>query len=1730
MTSSHSDAVVRRRRASSALFHLSELTLDDDVRRTRSSTPLQELDQQQVEALDSLVRMSPSGEGGIRNPSHNRSLVAESPHKNENVISHKQPNGDGSLICSQHHQSHDSASSRNNTDSSDGEVYSDSEADKENLERPRRRPWTLEETADLLEGVMEHGVGNWTSILRDQQLSFNDRTTVDLKDKFRNLYPKEYYELYPSQARPESLQSEAKPNGSHLSLNGGDFTAACEETSFVETSSGIKFFRNSKDKRFFTEEEDEALLAGVEQYGPAWSTIRDDPYLHLGHRKSLDLRDRNMDPERYGKLGFLPYRRTKRTRTSLEASSNGGEFSQREDAEMSRNMDEDGVVGQILPDDLARHSNFSQTGDDRNDDVDLQQGMTDDIVGIDHDRQDEGEDENGQNLDYSVPLKMDLSSIDIDNDEIAYEKARQSKDAFGNPQDNLIDILNSDDDIASGYVDKHGELFSGEIEPEDAEMEPEHADSRTLDLFHIKNVTLTRGSHSHRSHREAEADGKRITSAARMLHAPDAMSKAHTSAQDPPSPREEVNVSPYKRNVAIRSPRHSIKVQKGQQNRKSFNSSGSSADDSEAEVDLANKTIFAPLEENSLNEAFELTRQFEAAQAGRSVIPVQDKYSGRERPSPSGTERSLRDVSLSRAAPCGINMQRRDEGMAKSTEAAVGRTRRLTNAHPTYVDLMTPPPTASSKHYARAQRPLALKSTGSSQKNNHWEAAEPSILADKANKSTPHRTSRLGSDKVMHSAPTYRQRYSVLDQLSDDHLEKFDVDKRHSFHFRDKLGRSSKYPPEISKVLGIKVKNGSLHYKLRWKSAWQPAETIPLSKVGHKRITDFVQAVSEEPGIDPPSRDVHSEGENINAEQKREDIWIPSEEERLDREALLSKSRASTSSPTTPVEAAPRPPMYTKRNSNASFFSVNMEHRPGHRRNHSDTSRETVEEELEGVRRYEDFTTIDWVQDAIHERKRKHLLQSSKDSTWRSWGELTYEQAQAWIVILLVGAAIGFNSALIAIVTEWASDIKMGYCSTAWWLNQKFCCWGVEEEDGACEMWTFWSDALYLGRDTFIINWILYIFWATLFASLCAYLVKIYAPYAAGSGISEIKCIIAGFIMKGFLGAWTLVIKSIGLALAVASNLSIGKEGPSVHMACCVGNVISRFFGKYTRNKAKVREILSASSAAGVAVAFGSPIGGVLFALEEMSSDFQLKTMWRSFFCALIATMTLQAMNPFRTGKLVMFQVSYDRDWHFFEIVFFALIGIFGGLYGALVIKYNIKVVQYRKKYLSDKPVLEVAILAFATAVLAYLNVFMRVDMTETMAILFHECEQGGDYYGLCQVEYTWSIVALLLTAVILRTGLTIVSYGCKVPCGIFVPSMAIGAMFGRAVGVMVKAWYEAYPDFFLFSSCVPETPCITPGTFAFLGAAAALCGVMKITVSVVVIMFELTGQITYILPTMITLLVTKAVGDIFGRSGIADRYIQLNGYPFLDKEDHAFGIPVSAVMEKNLVAMPAHGKTVEEIEYILQDTRYQGFPVVNNEKDMILLGYIGRAELKYVISKARRAQNIPYNTTCNFNYEENEEAIRKPSTDGSSSALSFEEGALYSGGTLDFGIFVDQVGALTSLVLGSSNTFSHSETPITVHPKLPLETVMDLFKKMGVILIEQVGKCVGLVTVKDVLKYIARIDARGDDWTPQAEHDTADRYKEFFQRTTSLNGFGSQNYRDRNESMEMHLRPGDQM
>ncbi|KAI9503874.1 glycerol ethanol, ferric requiring protein [Coemansia spiralis] len=642
--------------------------------------------------------------------------------------------------------------------------------------------------------------------------------------------------------------------------------------------------------------------------------------------------------------------------------------------------------------------------------------------------------------------------------------------------------------------------------------------------------------------------------------------------------------------------------------------------------------------------------------------------------------------------------------------------------------------------------------------------------------------------------------------------------------------------------------------------------------------------------------------------------------------------------------------------------------------------------------RFDEFETVDWVSEGAKERRRQkqhnHTLLSQLDSL------------VPWLVVILTGVLIGLNTACISIVTEWLSDLKLGVCSQMWWLNAKFCCWPDTTNCG----YLAW-DQLLVGHSVFVVRWLVFVLAGTGFASLCAWLVNVHAPQAAGSGLPEIKAILNGFTLgRGFLGMRTLVLKTVGLALAVASGLSVGKEGPAVHMGCCVGAVVLSWFGRGS-SPHLYRETVSASAAAGVAVAFGAPIGGVLFSLEDLSSHFPRRTLWRSFLCALVATVSLQAMNPFRTGKLVLFQASYDRDWHFFEVVFFVLIGVFGGVFGGLCIKANLWVAARRRAYMSKVgPIREVALLALGTTLVTYLNRFTREDMGELLAALLQECTPLSTHH-VCGEPVVWA----LFWATVIRAVGTVTAYGCRVPCGIFVPSMAIGASFGRMLGTLVL---ELHHRGFFTRYCPPDTVCITPATYAFLGAAAAMSGVTKVTVAVVVIMYELTGALNFVVPVMIVVMVARVVGDVFIEGGISEQLIRLNGVPFLeDEEEDHVDIVVSEIATEATVCVD--GMRVEELDSVLS-LSVHGYPVVDEQ--MRVMGYVRRERLL-------RESNV------------------------SGAAVRFSGPA-----------------SLAHLV----------ESPVTVRPSVAVETAVEIFRKLGprVLLVTTSDSVlVGLVTRKDIVR-----------------------------------------------------------
>lgn len=227
---------------------------------------------------------------------------------------------------------------------------------------------------------------------------------------------------------------------------------------------------------------------------------------------------------------------------------------------------------------------------------------------------------------------------------------------------------------------------------------------------------------------------------------------------------------------------------------------------------------------------------------------------------------------------------------------------------------------------------------------------------------------------------------------------------------------------------------------------------------------------------------------------------------------------------------------------------------------------------------YEDLTAIDWIFEYNKERQRQRALVAGTSGLLGLVRRLL-DAGQVWVVLVLTGLAAGTLAAGIDVASDWLGDLKTGYCASggtdggAFYLNHGFCCMGYDE-GAKCDGWRPWAVALGLSSSSAVGKWFLeYLFFVVLSvtcAVCAALLVKEYAIYAKHSGIPEIKTMLGGFVIRRFLGGWTLLTKSLGLCLAVSSGMWLGKEGPFVHVACCCANLFIKLFPSINNNEGEL--------------------------------------------------------------------------------------------------------------------------------------------------------------------------------------------------------------------------------------------------------------------------------------------------------------------------------------------------------------------------------------------------------------------------------------------------------------------------------------------------------------------------------------------------------------------------------
>ncbi|KAM9108866.1 H(+)/Cl(-) exchange transporter 6 isoform 3-T4 [Megaptera novaeangliae] len=438
-----------------------------------------------------------------------------------------------------------------------------------------------------------------------------------------------------------------------------------------------------------------------------------------------------------------------------------------------------------------------------------------------------------------------------------------------------------------------------------------------------------------------------------------------------------------------------------------------------------------------------------------------------------------------------------------------------------------------------------------------------------------------------------------------------------------------------------------------------------------------------------------------------------------------------------------------------------------------------------------------------------------------------------------------------------------------------------------------------------------------------ASLLVLIEPVAAGSGIPEIKCYLNGVKVPGIVRLRTLLCKVFGVLFSVAGGLFVGKEGPMIHSGAVVGAGLPQFQSislrkiqfnfPYFRSDRDKRDFVSAGAAAGVAAAFGAPIGGTLFSLEEGSSFWNQGLTWKVLFCSMSATFTL---NFFRSG------IQFG-SWGSFQLPGLLNFGEF--------------------KVTSEE--VNSSIKTF----------FCPNETYNDMATLFFNPQESG-ILQLFHQDSTFSPITLALFFV-LYFMLACWTYGISVPSGLFVPSLLCGAAFGRLVANVLKSYIGLGH--------------IYSGTFALIGAAAFLGGVVRMTISLTVILIESTNEISYGLPIMITLMVAKWTGDFFNK-GIYDIHVGLRGVPLLEWETKVEmdKLRASDVMEPNLTYVYPHTR-IQSLVSILRTTVHHAFPVVTenrgNEKEFMKGNQLISNNIKYkkcsILTRAgeqrRRSQSM---------------------------------------------------------------------------------------------------------------------------------------------------------------------------
>ncbi|XP_027144335.1 chloride channel K [Larimichthys crocea] len=472
-------------------------------------------------------------------------------------------------------------------------------------------------------------------------------------------------------------------------------------------------------------------------------------------------------------------------------------------------------------------------------------------------------------------------------------------------------------------------------------------------------------------------------------------------------------------------------------------------------------------------------------------------------------------------------------------------------------------------------------------------------------------------------------------------------------------------------------------------------------------------------------------------------------------------------------------------------------------------------------------------------------------------------------------------------------------------------------------------------------------------------------PFSTGSGIPEVRTMLAGFEMPHYLSLTNMFTKFLGLicTLAAGSTVFLGKVGPFVHLSTMIGAYLSNLCTliQSTKKERAAGEMLVVAAAVGVASCFGAPISGVLFSVEVMCCHFALRHYCPCFFSAACGALTFRLLSVWSGDAetlQALFKTNFPTAVPFYplEILLFAFLGLLCGAASCCYLFFHRRILRFIKtnsiciKMLTTEKGLYSGMVAFLLACLTFppsVGRYMvsKYTMKQLLTALLDSTQWTSQSHN-ASVEplLEWSssgspVYLSLAVFLLMKLWMLVLACTLPLPAGYFMPVFIYGAALGRLLGEGVA---------FTGVTSGQQWASINPGGYALAGAAA-FSGAVTHTLSPALLAVELTGQFSHAVPILLATLLANAVARSGHRPSFYDALSISKKLPHLPSLMKACPrLPSTLVGQvlgvKSVQLQKAAGP--EEVQHAVNTSTETQIPVVDSHESQILLGFVLRSEL----------------------------------------------------------------------------------------------------------------------------------------------------------------------------------------